>query len=96
MTPNADQCSPVSAFVLVPFPDVASARAWAADLDVPIADPPIVTEGTESAWVDPHTGEPGYEVTFAGGWRAKVAGSGTVTIGMGDRRVAEARLRTAS
>jgi hypothetical protein len=47
--------------------------------------PMIVTEGSEETWVDPATGESGCEVTFAGGWRAKVAGSGQVTIGKGAR-----------
>lgn len=91
MTSTTDQNSPVSAFVLVPFRDACEARSWAAEQSDKrsLADPPmIVTEGAEHAWIDPNTGEPGYEVTFAGGWRAKVAGGGSVTIGIGDRRVA--------
>lgn len=92
MTPNTVPDSQIGAFVLVPFSDPTQARAWVAELNEQRdpADPPIiVTEGSEDAWVDPRTGEPGYEVTFAGGWRAKVAGGGQVTIGIGDRRVAQ-------
>jgi hypothetical protein len=80
--------SSLGAFVLVPFESQAEAAAWAAVMssERAEAEPPIlVTEGTEDHWVDPATGEVGYEVTFAGGWRAKVAGSGQVTIGKGGR-----------
>lgn len=88
MTSTTDATdSKISALVLVPFTDPEAARAWAAE-HAPSALPPIVTAGTESVWVDPATGEPGYEVTFAGGWRAKYAGSGEVTIGIGTKTVA--------
>jgi hypothetical protein len=75
------------AFVLVPFPGTVEASVWATVLsaDRDDGDPPIIViEGSEDHWTDPETGEPGYEVTFAG-WRAKVAITDQVTIGKGAR-----------
>lgn len=72
------------ALVVVPFGSRAAAEAWAAQFTDSVA--PVVTEGAETVWHDPDTGEKRHELVFSGGWRAKFAGSGQVIIARGGKK----------
>lgn len=67
--------TPAQALVIVPFPTTDEANVWAdkVSTEYPLDPPLLVTAGGETVVVDPRSGHSSYELTFAGGWRAKVS-----------------------